>query len=234
MHSSVGRLLLNALLPLALLVPIVFAVRRHRTAQMMLGIALGAILLALYTGPGRGCSYCVQRNLLPIAPLGAVAIGAGLVVAAGSQRRFALASALALSVATLAATYDQGVIERQRLANGSYLLEPQDRQAIAAVPRRPGYVELEGFGQGPLAPMEEPLVYNLVDERTDGGSRCPPTSTMGGGSCIWEACSRSARRFTQITTSCSHAWRGSGPTAGSWPTPDRSRSSAARPISTSR
>jgi hypothetical protein len=57
---------------------------------------------------------------------------------------------------------------RQRLANGSYLLDQQNRTALKPLPTHSGPVNLEGFGQGPLPPMELPLVYNLVDERTHG------------------------------------------------------------------
>ena len=59
------------------------------------------------------------------------------------------------------------------MANGSYLLNTQAREALAALPRNAGPVEIEGFGQGPAAPMEEPLVYNLVDEKTDGNMSLP-------------------------------------------------------------
>jgi hypothetical protein len=52
-------------------------------------------------------------------------------------------------------------------------LDQQDRLALAALPTHAGPAELEGFGQGPKAPMELPLVYNLADEKTRGDVSIP-------------------------------------------------------------
>jgi MFS family permease len=172
-HADAGPLALAGFLPLILLTVIGLAVWRHRAVLMMLAVAAGAMLLAYYTGAGRGCSYCVQRNLLPIVPLGIAALGLGVAVLASSRSRAGLPAALVISTIALASVGGQGMVERQRLANGSYLLDRQDRRALSALPTGAGAVELEGFGQGPLAPMEEPLAYNLVDERTDGRLSLP-------------------------------------------------------------
>ena len=61
------------------------------------------------------------------------------------------------------------------------MLEPQDRQALAALPAGVGPVELEGFGQGPAPPMELPLAYNLVDEHTHGDVSEPTVTDDGRG-----------------------------------------------------
>jgi hypothetical protein len=156
---------------------IAFGARRYREALMMVAVAAGASLLAYYTWSSRGCGYCVQRNLIPIGALAAPALGLGVAAIATlpsrarmptllSRARLPLAAAVAL--VAIVAIGHEGIVERQRLANGSYLLDNQDRVAMSALPPRSGPVELEGFGQGPSPPMEVPVVYNLVDERTDG------------------------------------------------------------------
>jgi hypothetical protein len=165
--ATPGQLLLGALVPLMLIVVIVFAARRYREALMMVLIAVGAALLAYYTWSSRGCGYCVQRNLIPVGALAAPAVGLGVAAVATlrSPARIPLAAAIAL-IAILAIGHE-GVVERQRMANGSYLLDNQDRVAISALPGD-GAVELEGFGQGPAPPMELPVVYNLAEERAYG------------------------------------------------------------------
>src|ERR1019366_1792902 len=59
------------------------------------------------------------------------------------------------------------IVEHQRLANGSYLLDRQDREALGALPANAGPLEIEGFAEGQQPPMELPLIYDLADERTD-------------------------------------------------------------------
>jgi len=172
-NASAGQLAMGALLPLMMVVVILLAVKRHREALLMLVIAAGASLLAYYTWVDRSCSYCVQRNLIPVGALAAPAIGLGLAAIATLRWRGRLPLAAAVGTVILIAVGHEGVVERQRLANGSYLLNTQARQALAALPRNAGPVEIEGFGQGPAAPMEEPLVYNLVDEKTDGNMSLP-------------------------------------------------------------
>ena len=167
-NATGGQLLLGAVVPLLLIAVILFAARRHREVAMMLVVAAGAALLAYYTGSSRGCSYCVQRNLIPIGALAAPALGIGVAALATLRfpGRFVLAGAVAAVIVVVIG--HEGIVERQRLADGSYLLDRQDRQAIAALPNGAGPVDLEGFGQGPAPPMELPMVYNLVDERTHG------------------------------------------------------------------
>jgi hypothetical protein len=165
-QASTGQFLLAAVLPALLLAVIGLGVARHRIAAAMLGVAAGAALLAYYTWSNRNCGYCVQRNSIPIAVLAIPALAIGLATLAGIRGRAGLATSVAVGVVIVVAIGHEGVVERQREAQGSYMLESQDRQALAALPTGAGPVELEGFGQGPAPPMEEPLVYNLANERT--------------------------------------------------------------------
>jgi hypothetical protein len=172
-NATVGQLVMGAVLPLLALVVIVFAARRYREVSVMLLVGAGASLLAYYTWSDRGCSYCVQRNLIPVAALAAPALGLGIAAIATLRWRGRTALAAAVGAVIIVAVGHEGLIERQRVANGSYLLDDPDRQAIAALPRNPPPVELEGFGEGPAPPMELPLVYNLVDEKGYGNVSLP-------------------------------------------------------------
>jgi hypothetical protein len=131
-------------------------------------LAAGAALLAYYTWSSRGCGYCVQRNLIPVGALAAPAVGLGVAAVATLRSPARIPLAAAIAVIAILAIGHEGIVERQRLANGSYLLDNQDRVAISALPADGGAVELEGFGQGPAPPMELPVVYNLAEERAYG------------------------------------------------------------------
>jgi hypothetical protein len=175
-HASAGQLFMGGLLPAVFIAVIVVAVVRHRRALTILAVAGGASLLAYYTWTSRDCSYCVQRNLIPVAAVVPVALGLGLAAVAELRRPVGLLLAAAVAVAVVIAVGHEGIVERQRLADGAYMLDQRDRTTLAALPSDAAPVELEGFGQGSKAPMELPLVYNLVDERT-GGQVSVPTET---------------------------------------------------------
>lgn len=166
-HATAGQVVSAALVPALLIAVIAVGVARHRMAVVMLAVASGAALLAYYTWSSRSCGYCVQRNSIPIAVLAIPALGIGLATLAAIRGWLGLVASLAVAAVVVVAVGHMGMVERERLEQGSYLLDAQDRQALSALPAGGGPVELEGFGQGPLPPMELPLVYNLVDERTD-------------------------------------------------------------------
>lgn len=175
---------MGALLPVLLLAVIVLAVRRYREALIMLAVAVGASLLAFYTSARLGCTYCEQRNMIPVAALAPAALGLGLVAIATSRWRGRLLLALPVAAVILVAVGYEGVVERERLANGSHLLNPQIRQALAAVPSDSGPVEVEGFGQALDAAAAQPLAYNVVEKT--GGNLSIPTNEddTAGLSCL--------------------------------------------------
>jgi hypothetical protein len=172
-QASAGQLFMAVLVPLLLIAVIVLAIKRYRVASVMLVVVAGASVLAYYAWAGRHCGYCVQRNMIPVAALAAPALGLGVAALATLRWRGRLVLAAAAAAVIVVVVGHEGVVERQRLANGAYLLNTQDRQALAAVPHGEGPVEVEGFSQGPAPPMELPLVYNLVDEKTSGNLSLP-------------------------------------------------------------
>lgn len=180
-RASTGQLLLGAALPLLLIAVIAFAVCRSRTALVMLAVAVGALLLAYYSSSSQDCSYCVQRNLVPVAALAPSAIGIGIAALAALHQRGGVVLTVAIAIVAVVAIGHEGLIERQRLTNGAYLLDLQDRQAAAHLPTEPGPVELEGFSEGGHPPMELPLVYNLTEEKTNGNASLPTLTDDGRG-----------------------------------------------------
>jgi hypothetical protein len=180
-HATPEHLLLGALLPALLIGVIAFGVVRRRAALALVAVAAGGAVLAYYTWANRNCGYCVQRNLIPVGALAPAALGIGVAALAALRVRAGVWLAVAVAAVTIVVVGHEAIVERQRLANGSYLVDSQDRQALATLPPSAGPVELEGFGQGPLPPMELPLVYNLVDEKTHGNLSIPTDTDDGRG-----------------------------------------------------
>jgi hypothetical protein len=180
-HATKGQLLLGAIVPLVLLAVIAIGIARTQVALAGLGIAAGCALLAVYTWHSQKCGYCVQRNLLPVGSLAAIALGLGLAVLMTMRPPLGLTAAGVVALVVVLVVGHEGVAIRHRETHGDYILAKQDRQALARLPVRSGRLELEGFSQNVLAPMEFPLVYNLVDERLHGNVSYPTIADDNNG-----------------------------------------------------
>jgi hypothetical protein len=180
-HATLSELALGAAVPLLLLAVIAAGAWREPIARGMIAVALGAVLLAIYTWHSKHCSYCVQRNLLPVGVLAPSAVGIGLTVLAAFGAVPWRATTALITIAAIVAVGHEALVERQRLTHSDYMLDQSDRQALAALPKGAGPVELEGFSESDRAPMEMAEVYNLVDERTDSNLSYPTTADDGSG-----------------------------------------------------
>jgi hypothetical protein len=180
-RATGGRFFMAAVVPALLLGLIAICARRNRVVAVMIAITAGASILAYYTAAHDACGYCTQRNLIPVAALAvpAIALGIGAFAALGSRSATVLAIIAALGV--VLAVGHESMVVHQRLENGSYLLDPQVRQTVSDVPAHSGPVELEGFSQGALPPMEEPDVYDLLDEHTHENVSQPTLTDDGQG-----------------------------------------------------
>ncbi|MGI8714424.1 MAG: hypothetical protein ACR2NR_14870 [Solirubrobacteraceae bacterium] len=180
--ATTGELVGSALVPLLLIAVIAMGAFRHRAVLVMLAVAAGAIALAEYTWAGQSCSYCVQRNLLPAALLVPSVLGIGLGALGALRWRGGRISAALVGLLALILIGHQGIVERQRLEQGAYVLDPQLRQAGARIPARSGPVELEGFSESTgHAQMELPEAYDLVDRVTHGAVSLPTITDDGAG-----------------------------------------------------
>lgn len=154
----------SIVLPLALIAVIIAGILRHRVTAASLLIVAAAAALAYKTSSGEHCSYCTQRNLLVASPVLMVLVGIGLVALAGRGRAVRTGAA---GIAILAAIVIAGktVITADQQQDGAYALDHQVNDVVAHLPTD-SPVQMEGFGQGSLAPMEEPLVYERINEQT--------------------------------------------------------------------
>jgi len=174
-------LLTAAVVPALIIGLIAITVSHDRLTQILLAIAAGASLLAYYTWAGPKCSYCVQRNLIPVAAVAVPAMALGVLAVAALGSRVGTGLAVLTAVALTITIGRASVIVHERLENGSYLLEPQVRETVSALPAHSGPVELEGFTEGTHPPIEEPDVYDLLDEKTHENVSQPTLTDNGQG-----------------------------------------------------
>jgi hypothetical protein len=170
--QSAWELVATALVPLVLLAVIGYGLWRHPAATAVLTIVAAAAALAYQTASANDCSYCTQRNLLVVAPIAIGLIGIGLASMRAAGGRVALL-ALAICVLVVPAVATKASSAAKRMRDGGYVLDPGVEKVLTRLPRNGGPVEIEGFGLGGLAPMEEPLAYNRADEVTSAPISVP-------------------------------------------------------------
>jgi hypothetical protein len=163
--QSAWELVATVLVPLVLLAVIGYGLWRHPATTAVLAIVGTAAALAYQTASANDCSYCTQRNLLVVAPIAIGLIGIGLASMRAAGGRVALL-ALVVSVLVVPAVATKASSAAKRVRDGAYILDPGVEKVLTRLPRNGGPVEIEGFGLGALAPMEEPLAYNRADEAT--------------------------------------------------------------------
>lgn len=163
------QILLGALLPLVFIGFIVLGVRRHRPALALVALAGVCAVVAEYAYASReACTYCAERDLLPLGPIVAVLVALGLSALLAMPRRWARMAGVAGAVVLAVAVAQRTRVELTRFTNGSYFLDSANRSVLSRLPRSATAVQLEGYGQTLSAQAEQPLVYNLANERARG------------------------------------------------------------------
>lgn len=175
-----GQIAASILVPLAIIAVIVFGIRAWPVALGAVVVLAVAAGLADYTWVHNQCSYCVQRNLLVVGPLGAASLGIGVAALAASPRWPVRLLAPVLAVIVLVAVLNPLRNTDDAVTNGSYVFDPQTRAALAHVPRLPsGALSLEGFGEGPKPQMETATVYHAAREAAGGWPSIPAEANDG-------------------------------------------------------
>jgi hypothetical protein len=167
--GGLKQLLLGALLPLVFIGFIVIGVRRHRPALALVALAGVCGAVAEYSFTSReACTYCAERDLLPLAPIATVLLALGLAAVLAMPQRWARALGLLGALLVLGAVAQRAHVELKRFSQGSYFLDSANRSVLAHLPAHANAVALEGYGQTLSAQAEQPLVYDLLNERARG------------------------------------------------------------------
>jgi hypothetical protein len=167
--ADVKQLVLGVLVPLIFLLVIAVGIRRHRPALALVVLAGVCALTAEYSYASReACTYCAERDLLPVVPILIVLLALGLAVilaANGHWARLLGAVAVGLVVLTVG---QRARVELQRFSDSAYFLDSANRSVLNHVSGRVRAIQLEGYGESVSAQAEQPLVHHLVDERFPG------------------------------------------------------------------
>lgn len=178
--SGPKQLLLGGLLPLMFVGFVVVALRRFRPALALVGVGAVCAVLAEYSYLSeKSCTYCAERDLLPLTPIAAVLIALGLcALIASLDRRARIVGAFGVLL-VVAAVGQRVRVELTRFANSSYFLDSADRSILTKLPHQPGSILEEGFESSIYAQAEQPLVYHLINERYPGRQSIVLGSNIG-------------------------------------------------------
>jgi len=167
--SSPKQIFLGVLLPLVFLAVVVVGLRRYPRALAL--VALGAICAAAaeyaYVSQ-QSCTYCGERNLLPLAPIAAILISLGLCALVAMPGRWQRALGIAGIVIVAVPVAQRARIELTRFSNQSYFLDSSNRGLLSRVPAGRGRIEVEGYMASVASQAEQPLIYQLVSEHAPG------------------------------------------------------------------
>jgi hypothetical protein len=168
-HAGFGQFLIGGILPLVFLGFAVIGLRRYPRALALVGMAVICAVVAEYSfASQQSCTYCAERNLLPLAPIAAILIALGLCALVALRTTPAIIAAVAGVLLVVVSVGERTRVELTRFANASYFMDSATRSALAPVVRSRGSVEEEGFGASTYAQAEQPLVYHLINERAPG------------------------------------------------------------------
>ena len=174
------QIFLGVVLPLAFIGFAIVGLRRYRSAFVL--VVLGAVCAVVaeysYTSQ-QSCTYCAERVLLPLGPIAAVLIALGLVaLLAGRARWSRIAGIIGILIVALPVA-QRLRIELTRFSNGSYFMDTANRELLARLPPSTGAIQEEGYGASVAAQAEQPLVYDLINERAPGRASIILGSELG-------------------------------------------------------
>lgn len=160
---------LGGIIPLVLLGFIVIGIRRHRIALSLVALAGVCALAAEYAYTSReACTYCAERDLLPLGPILIVLLALGLATLLAMPRRWGRIIGLIGVGLVIVAIGQRTRVELMRFSNGSYFLDSANRSVLSRLPSNVKALQTEGYGETLSAQAENPLVYYLADEHVRG------------------------------------------------------------------
>jgi hypothetical protein len=156
------------LVPIALALCAIPALRRYRVAWLVLIMVPMACAIGGYQAVHNACGYCEDRSLLSVTPVVVYLVAVGIGVLAVNARllfRWLAVGAAGVLALTAALSAERSY---QEFLTGAYFLPNSVRSVLAAYPGGSATVLLEGFGEGSGAPAEEAFVYEMAYEQTRG------------------------------------------------------------------
>jgi hypothetical protein len=178
--GGLKQILLGVLVPLLFLGAIAFGLRRYPRALALVAMAAVCVAAAEYGYLSQqSCTYCAERNLLPLGPIAAVLLSLGLCALLATPNRWARVAGILGIVIVAVPVAQRARIELIRFSNGSYFLDSANRKLLSSVPPGSGRIEEEGYVASVAAQAEQPLIYHLINERAPGRVSVVAASDIG-------------------------------------------------------
>jgi hypothetical protein len=178
--SGLKQIALGAIVPGLFLLVVVVGLRRHRFGIALVVLAAAFAAIARYAFVSQdSCTYCAERDLLPLVVIGAILLTLGIHALLSSSSLPTIVVGLAAAVLVVVAVGQRTRVELQRFDDGAYFLDTANRQTLARVPPDARSVHIEGFGQTIANQAEQPLVYHLVNEHLRGRVSISLASPLG-------------------------------------------------------
>ena len=160
-----SHLAAGTVFPIVLLAIIAWSAVRLPRLWLLVALAAVAASQAIYLNQDTGCTYCINRSLLPVAPIAVVAALVGLRELAVSGRTLAagfLGGLLAFAAGASAVSIEH------RATRGGYMPPGALLNIAREVDERvDDTLQLEGFATTPFwAYAESPLVYGAMSQAT--------------------------------------------------------------------
>lgn len=166
--GGAGQLVLGTILPLILLGAVIYGAIRLPRARILIAVAVAAVLQAVYLNRTSGCTYCVDRSLLPIIPLVGVALFIGLWELARAPGRGRREAAGVLAGMFLVAACASVIAIEHRAIRGAYMPSSDTSSLVSAVHDRvDGTLAIEGWDQTQgWAWSQNPTMYAAITQAT--------------------------------------------------------------------
>jgi hypothetical protein len=173
-QGGIKQWVLGLVLPLVLAAVALHAAWRCRPARALVVFGAACCAYAEYAFLSQNsCTYCAERDLLPLAPVLAALVALGVWAVLLTRPHWVRWTGLAALAVALVAVGQRTRVELTRFIDGSYIMDSTNRGLLGHLPAKPGRLLLEGYGESESGQAELPLVYMLADEVDPGDVTIP-------------------------------------------------------------
>lgn len=180
-ERSLQQWVLGDVAPLFLLGLIAYGIVRYPRMLVPVAFAAAAGVAAWYALRTNGCSYCVQRNLLSVAPAASILLSVGILALWVHRERWWRAAAVGVTLAVVVMAGHKSTVLARRAADGAWMTPTQLRAMTGDLEKlRNGAILLE-VGQDLDAATALPVTYHMVNAATSARLALPAELSDFGG-----------------------------------------------------
>lgn len=180
-ERSLQQWVLGDIAPLFLLGLIAYGVVRYPRMLVPVAFAAAAGVAAWYALRTNNCSYCVQRNLLSVAPAASILLSVGILALWVHRERWWRAAAIGVTLAVVVMAGHKSTVLARRAADGVWMTPAQLRAMSGDLKKLQNGTILLELGQDLDAATALPVSYHTVNAATDARLALPAELSDFGG-----------------------------------------------------